>query len=90
MVSDSVLNELGTAVGGMHNMRIKVVSLQVGNRKNHSLNIMSNVGLKGWEAKAVGSLLRKSTSTINFHYQYSFEDLIMNGMGHRFRLVKEF
>ena len=89
-VSESVLSEVGTTVMGLYNIRTNVVKLRIGDGKKQRLNLAGNVGLKGWEAKAVGAFSKKPGTTFNLQYQYSFEDLIMNGMGHKLRLIKEF
>jgi hypothetical protein len=90
LVSGSVIDEVGTTFAGMYEMQTKLLRIKIGKKKNQSLKLISNVGLKGWEAKAIGSFPKRQGLNFNIQYQYSFEDLIINGTGNRITLVKEF
>lgn len=89
-VSNSVFNEVGTAVTNIYNINNRLAGIKVGNQNKQGVNLTSNVGLKGWEANAVGSFSKRRGSTFNLKYQYSVKDMLMNGMGHRLRLVTNF
>lgn len=90
VVSNTVFKEVSTAVNGIYNINNRLAGIKVGNQNKQGVNLTSNVGLKGWEANAVGSFSKRRGSTFNLKYQYSVEDMLMNGMGHRLRLVTNF
>lgn len=89
-VSNTVFKEVGNAVTSVYNIRNRLAGIKLGDQKKQGINLTSNVGLKGWEANAVGSFSKRRGTTFNIKYQYSVEDMLMRGMGHRLRLVTNF
>lgn len=90
VVSNSVINEVGTAFTNVYNIKNRLAGIKLGNQRKRGINLTSNVGLKGWEANAVGSFSKKRGSTFNLNYQYSVENMLMQGLGHRLRFVTNF
>ena len=90
VVPSTAISDIGNTFSDVYRIRTKVAGFNVGNPKKQSLSLMSNVGLKGLELKAVGSFSKKRGSTFNFNYKFSVEDMLMNGSGHRLRLITEF
>ena len=90
VVSTSVFNEVGTAITSVYNISNRLTGIKIGNQNKQGINLNSNVGIKGWEANAVGSFSKKRSSTFNLSYQYSVENLLMQGLGHRVRFVTNF
>lgn len=89
-VSTSVLKEVENVFTGLYDTRTKVVGLSAGGQSKGKLNFVSNVGLKGLEAKAIGAFSRKRGSMFNVDYRYSLEDEFMKGMGHSIRIGTRF
>ncbi len=89
-VSGSMLDEFGDVFIGMYSMSTKVIEFKVRDRDVKRFAFKGSLGLKGGEAKMVGLLSKKTGSTINLQYQYSLEDLLLNGTGHSVKVVKEF
>ena len=54
------------------------------------MNLTNHVGVKGWETKATGVLSKKRGYTFDFNYRFSFQDMLMNGQGHRLMLITKF
>lgn len=90
LIVGSAIDQFGTTFAGLYEMQTKLVMLNIGNQKLQGVRLISNVGLKGWEAKAIGTFPKRQGLNFNLQYQYSFEDLILNGTGSRIKLVKEF
>lgn len=90
VISQSTIAEIGESIAEVYDINNEVLSLRMSDHDRRGLFLSTKIGLKGWEAKAVGRFSQVPNGTIDFKYRYSLEEYFITGVGHRLTVVKKF